>query len=343
MQNKILTKGKGEIAKISVDSIYGFEAFADKNNKKLYINLLKESMSEEVCLIAYCVLDRSAHFVVKGNDKSAIKTYTEFVNSTYASSYKSGKVKIGYPLRSDYSYEKIKSEELKDVIIFIHNLAPDANARNYRYCSYNYLLEGSAGGTRIIISEADGNMTRAEYITWLESSSGKSYISGKDGQESFKKVIAESTKNYLNSLPQSKESTLLFVIADTCIRTGAPYKKVICKLNISYKKRRDILIGTACELVENRGLSFDNAYSLLKLNKESYQKLLIETMVEINRIYGYSYDYIAAKMGLADYSYDILVNILCGLNKRFNYSFEEMCIKFHLQNDILEIRSRCGF
>jgi len=343
MQNKILTKGKGEIAKISVDSIYGYQAFAEKYNKKLFINLLKELMSQEVCLIAYCVTDRSAHFIVKGNDKNAINAYTEFVNSSYASSYKYGKVKIGYPLRSDFSYEKIKSDELKDAIIFVHSLAPDANAKSYKYCSYNYLLDGNAGGTRVIISESDGNMTRAEYLTWLESYSNKSYSYGKKGKESFKKVIIESTQRYLNALPQSKESTLLFVIADTCIRTGAPYKNVICKLGISYKKRRDILIETACEMVGNRGLSFDVAYSLLKLKNESYEKLLVETMVEINRLNGYSYDFIVAKMGLTDYNYDILVNILCGLNKRFTYNFEEMCQKFHLQNDILEIRGRCGF
>ncbi len=343
MENKILTKGKGEIAKISVDSIYGYEAFADKNNKKLYIKLLKDAMSEDVCLIAYCVLDRSAHFVVKGNDKNAIKAYAEIVNSTFASSYKSGKVKIGHPLRSDYSYEKIKSEELKDVIIFIHNLAPQANPNSYPYCSYDYLYEGSSGGTRIIINEADGNMSRAEYLNWLSNAPSKRFSSGKDGAENFKKVITDSTKKYLNALPQAKESALLYVIADTCIRTGAPYKKVINKLGISYKQRRDILIGTACELVINRGYSFDIAYSAMKLANENYNKLMVETMVEINRVHGYSYDYIATQMALADYNYDVLVGILCGLHNRFNYNFEEMCQRFHIQNNILEIRARCGF
>lgn len=339
--NNILTRGMGEIAKISVDSIYGYDAFASKINKKLYIHLLKEAMNESVCLIAYCVLDRSAYFVVKGENKDAVNQYAKNVNFAFASSFDAGKMKMGDPLRSDFSYEKIKSENLDDVVKFVHSLAPDNMPEKYSFCSFGYLLEGSSGGTRIIINET--GVTKAEYASWLNGSIRNTYAYGKDGKENFKKVLKENSKRYLETNTTRNESVLLFVIADTAIRTGTAYKKIIEKMGISYKKRRDLLLGAMCEMIENRAYTFDDAYNKLMLNKESYDKLMVETMVEMNRIKGYSYDYIVAKMGYMDYNYDILVNILCGLHNKFHFNFEEMCKRFHLQNDIINIRNRCGF
>lgn len=343
MQNNILTKGMGEIAKISVDSIYGYEAFASKFNKKVYIHLLKEAMNESVCLIAYCVLDRSAYFVVKGENKQAVNEYAKTVNYAFAANFDAGKIKMGSPLRSDFSYEKIKSDDLDDVVKFVHSMAPNNAPENYKYCSFNYLLEGSSGGTRIIINEMGGNITKADYVMWLSSSVRNTYAVGSSGKEKFKKVLRESCKQYIEPCTVRSESVILFVIADTAIRTGTSYKKIIKRMGISYKNRRDLMIGAMCEMIENRGYSFDDAYNTLMLNKESYDTLMVETMVEMNRLKGFSYDYITAKMGYMDYNYDVLVNILCGLHAKFQYNFEEMCNRFHLQNDIISIRGRCGF
>lgn len=341
MQNKILTKGQGEIAKISVDSIYGYEAFASSSNKKLYIRLLKELMDASVCLIAYCVLDRSAYVVVKGENKAAVKQYIKNVNYAFSHTFEGGKQKIGDALRDDFSYEKIKSDDLGDVVAFVHRLAPNGRMETYSYCSFDYLMDGSTGGTRIIVTETGAN--RAEFTQWLNSTIRKDYTYGKSGQEQLSKVLKGNCKRYLETSAVRTESALVFVIADTILRTGAAYKTVAKKLGISYKKRHDILIATLCELIENRGYSYEEAYSALTLKNENYDKLMVETMVEMNRIKGYSYDYIAAKFKYMDYNYDVLVNVFIKLHQKFGYGFEEMCQRFHLQNDIIAIRSRCGF
>ena len=341
MQNKILTQGQGEIAKISVDSIYGYEAFASKSNKKLYIRLLMELMDESVCLIAYCVLDRSAYVVVKGETKSSVKKYIKNVNYAFNSTFDSGNLKIGDALRSDFSYEKIKSDNLDDVIVFVHSLAPNNRPERYSFCSFDYLMDGGSGGTRIIVTETGA--TKAEFADWLSGSVRNVYLHGKDGNENFNKVLKENCQKYLETSTARTESALVFVIADTVIRTGAPYQKVAKKLGINYKSRHDLLIATLCEMIENRDFTFEDAYGALNLKNESYDKLMVETMVEMNRTKAYSYDYITAKLGYIDYSYDVLVNVLSKLHQKFGYSFEQMCQRFHLQNDIIGIRNRCGF
>lgn len=341
MQNNILVQGKGILTKVAVDAKNGYDAFKSKRNKRLFIEILKDEGNENVCLVAYCVIEGSAHFIVKGNSKTDIDYYIAKVSTRFGTEYDNGKASFGYPLRPECITQKISSADLMDAIAYVHSLAP-VSPEDYEFNSYEYLSEGSSGATAVIIAENGGNLSRSEFLAWLESGSKKHYKQSSRGKEKFNAVLKDSKKRYLN-YHSVEEAIVVFVLAELCDRTGCRYKRAARALGISYKKRRDVMIATLCELMQRRHHSFGESISIMNLNKEDRTTLLMDCIVELNRLHKYSYDHIISVFGVSDFYYDILVEILRGLHRRFNFNFEEMCLMFHLQNEIISIRTRCGF
>ena len=339
MENNILVKGKGLITKIAVSSVNGVDAFEGKRNKRVFIDVLQDEANENVVLVAYCVLDATAHFIIKTNAKSDADKYIAAVTERYAASY-DGYGRSGNPLRGDYVSQKIKSENLSGAVAYVHSLAPTAPA-DYPYCSYGYLFEGTHGGTAVIIAENGGEMTEQEFSKWLSAGSGKGFKSVNSGKESFSSVLKECREKYL--VGNVSESTIVYVLADLCQRSGAKYKKAARALGVSYKERRDLMIGVLIELMQNRGYNFSDAIALMQIYTEDRHALLLDCIVEQNRQNAYSYDHIINSFGVDDFYYDILAEIMRGLHRKYAFGFEELCVKFHVQNDILSIRARCGF
>lgn len=339
MENNILVQGKGIITKLAVNSKNGFDAFHGKRNKKLFINILQDAADENVVLVAYCVLDATAHFIIKSNGKSDVDRYVATVTESYAANYDDkGR---GNPLRADYVSQKIKSAELSKAVAYVHSLSP-VTPIDYPYCSYGYLSEGIHGGTAVIIAENGGSMTEEDFLGWLDTSAGKGYKKVKAGKESFSAVLDESKARYLTG-SNVPERTIIYILADLCERSGAKYKKAAKALGISYKDRRDVMIGVLIELMNGRGYAFPEAVALMQIFTEDRQMLLLDCIVEQNRLRAYSYDHIIHSFGICDYYYDILAEIMRGLHRKYGFGFEELCVKFHVQNDILSIRARCGF
>lgn len=339
MENNILVKGKGLITKIAVSSVNGVDAFEGKRNKKVFVNILQDEANENVVLIAYCVLDSTAHFIIKTNAKSDADKYIAAVVGRYAASYR-GKGRSGNPLRGDYVSQRIKSENLSGAVAYVHNLAP-ATPADYPYCSYGYLSEGIHGGTAVIIAENGGEMTEKEFMNWLSATSGKGFKNVNTGKESFSSVLQESREKYL--VGNVSEATMVYVLADLCQRSGAKYKKAARALGVSYKDRRDLMISTLTEFMQNRGYNFSEAIAVMQIFTEDRHALLLDCIVEQNRQNAYSYDHIINSFGVDDFYYDILAEIMRGLHRKYAFGFEELCVKFHVQNDILSIRARCGF
>lgn len=341
MENNILERGSGYLGKVTVDSVHGYAALKGRKNKRLYIKLLKDEADENVCLVAYCILDSTAHFIVKGNTQADIDGYVARVNSRYDAEYDFGKVSKGYPFRVDYELRKLRSEELTEAIAYIHALAPCA-ADSYDFNSYSYLYEGQCGGTAVIIAENGGNMSRQQFLSLLGMGSRRSYGSGIKEKEKLKAVIKDLSARYLNR-PNVEEKVVVFVLASICDRCRVGYLKAAKALGFKKGERRDLMISTLCDMITRRGHGFSDSVEIMQLYGEDRNVLLIECIVELNRIYQYSYDHIISVFGIKDYYYDIVVEIFRDLNRRFNYNFEELCLKFHLQNDIISIRNRCGF
>lgn len=339
--NNILMQGKGVLTKVAVDSINGYDVFKSKRNKRLFIGILQDEANERVCLVAYCVIDGSAHFIVKADSKADTDAYVAKVSSRFGAEYDEGKASYGYPLRPECITQKVTSDGLTDAIAYVHALAPCA-PDGYEFNSYDYIAGGQTGAAAVVIAENGGNLSRSEFMSMLESGSSKHYKPSSIGKEKFNTVLKDAKKRYL-SYPNVEEATIVFVLAELCDRCSAGYRKAARALGISYKKRRDVMIATLCDLMQRRGRGFSESVAVMRLVKEDRSELLMDCIVELNRLHRYSYDHIISVFGVRDFYYDILVEILRGLHRRFNFGFEELCEKFHLQNDIIAVRTRCGF
>ncbi|MBR1747844.1 MAG: hypothetical protein IJ735_06525 [Clostridia bacterium] len=341
--DSILERGKGLIVKVALDSISGFDAFAKKKQKQLFIDILQDCAGEDVVLIAYCVLDASAHFIVKGVDKKSIDRYISAVTNAYASEYAGDNAPFGYPFRGDYITQRIPSESLTDAVAYVHQLAP-STPDDYAYNSYSYLYEGTCGGVAVIMAESGNTLTRADFLTIIGAGARGKYKRLMKNGEKFSVVLAEDKARYLADR-NNPEETVVFVLGDLCDRTFCGYKKAAKALTIHYKRQRDVMIATVIDLMMRRGRSFMEAYAIMQLQKlgEDMAKIELECIVELNRVYSYSYDHILTILGIGDFYYDLVVEIFRGLNRKYRMTFEELAQKFHLQHDIISIRARCGF
>ena len=338
----ILERGKGLIVKVALDSVSGFDAFGKKKQKKLFIDVLKDAADQNVVLIAYCVLDASAHFIVKGVDKRAIDTYIKDVTEGYAAQYDGDNPSFGYPFRSNYLTQNIPSGGLLDAVSYVHMLAPTA-PDEYEYNSYADLYEGTCGGVAVIMAECGNALTREEFLASIGAGFRGKYTSLLNGKEKFSDVLKEDKLRYLADR-NNAEATVVFVLGDLCDRTGCGYKKAAKALAIDYVRQRDVMIATLCDLMMRRGRSFFDAIAILKLDaKENKNTVLLECIVELNRVNSFSYDHILSVIGVNDFYYDLVVEIFRGLNRKYGMTFEELCQRFHLQHEIISIRSRCGF
>ena len=342
MDNNILEKGKGIIMKVAFDSVSTFDGFAKKRDKRLFIDILQDEANLDVVLIAYCVLDASAHFIVKGNGKSAVDKYISAVAKRYNAEYAGGSSALGYPLRSEYVSQKIASDGLTDAVAYVHMLAPTAPDA-YEYNSYGYLYDGTCGGAAVIIAESGGELNRSEFLDLIGAGYRNKYKTIKrSNKESFRKVLKADKKAYLHDRNNAEE-TVVFVLSDLIDRTGCNYKRAARVLGISYKRQRDVMISTICDMMLRRKHDFYEAVELMQLYKEDKNMLLLGCIVEYNRVYQYSYDHILSVIGVNDFYYDLVVEIFRGLKRKYNFGFEELCQKFHIVHEIISIRSRCGF
>lgn len=341
MESVILERGQGFLGKVTVNSVYGYEAFKSKKNKRLYIKILKEEAGADVCLVAYCVTDDAAHVIAKGITGEDVSNYISRANSIYEREYDCGKISKGYPFRPEMDLKRLRSEELNDAIAYVHSMAPVA-PNCYDYNSFKYLYEGRSGGTAVILAENGGDLTREEFISAINYGSVRAYGEKAQGKEKFGPVLKDLKMRYLDR-PGLEEKTVVFVLASLCDRCGIGYEKAAKALGFKKGDRRDVMISTLCDMMLRRGHNFGESVDIMQLYKEDRNELLMACIVEINRVYQYSYDHIISAFGVRDLYYDIVVEIFCNLHRKYNYNFEELCLKFHLQNDIISIRQRCGF
>lgn len=340
--DSILQRGKGLILKVALDSVSGLDAFAKKRQKRLFIELLKDAADQNVVLIAYCVLDASAHFIVKGTDKKSIDRYIDTVTKNYASQYDGDEPGFGYPFRGNFVTQKIDSNGLLDAVAYVHMLAPCA-PDEYDYNSYKYLYDGTCGGVAVLMAESGDTLSRAEFLEKIGYGFRGRYKSLLNKPEKFSEVLKEDKLRYL-AARNNPEATVVFVLGDLCARTGCGYKKAAKALAINYGRQRDVMIATIIDLMERRKMSFLNVFGLLRLDGlEDKNVVLLECIVELNRVHSYSYDHILTVLDVNDFYYDLVVEIFRGLNRKYGMTFEELCQRFHLQHQIISIRSRCGF
>lgn len=117
--------------------------FHHKENKEKYLYLIQKYYSKyEITIIAYCIMDNHAHFIMYTEDIQNISLYMHKVNSIYAIDYNKHNERVGYVFRDRYKSQYIYDRDyLFKCIKYIHMNPVKANLvkseQDYKYSSYH--------------------------------------------------------------------------------------------------------------------------------------------------------------------------------------------------------------
>ncbi|NLL56471.1 MAG: hypothetical protein GX242_04580 [Clostridiales bacterium] len=333
----IMQANEGVIYKYIINTVKGNHALKSDAGKENYIEQLFEYENQNVCLIGYCILNTQVQLIVKGSNKKVLNNYIKNVNRSFYVAMSLS----GYPFNPIINSARIGNKNLLNKINELHQFAP-AGPAMYPYCSYRYLEEGQTDAV-IIIKNASGNVDMS-LQDFERAMNEKVKVKQKTmfENEPFAIVLEQVQRRYIAKSGTTSESNIIFIMAELCDRTRLSYNKVAAKMGIS-KKRRDILIGVVCDMVIRRNYTIDTVIAKLKLKKVSRTGIILEAIAELNRVYNYSYDCILSLLGINDSGHNLLAVLVKGICEQFNEVFETVCVKFHLQGDLVALRARCGY
>lgn len=120
--------------------------FEKNENKEKYLFLMKKYYENyNIKIIAYCIMNNHAHFLIYSDDIKQISNYMHKINSIYAMDYNTINKRVGYLFRDRYKSQYINNREyLFKCIKYIHLNPVKAHIvkeeRQYKYSSYNDFL-----------------------------------------------------------------------------------------------------------------------------------------------------------------------------------------------------------
>ena len=340
--HELTIRGSGYIEYVILDCIYGYDVFEKPENRAIMAEILQTSSSIGAAAVTfcYCLIPGSAHLLVKGDTEQAVKTYVAIVTTLFEERYDNGRRSVGYPFKPVTTFNQMGgTRELWNTMLHIYGLSPDS-VQTYPYNSFAYVMQGNTLANLVMGVELSIVHPKIFENKLLSKVRYGKYLN--NAPEKFNTVMKDMQKRY--SLPngQLTEDMLALVIGETCARTREPYFKVTKKMKC-YEGRHDLTISVTASYILRRRCSFDRATSDMGMGTEDPRKLLLETIIEINRLTDYSYEYITRQlMRVDDGKYEILVSVFRLLNEAYGYGFHELCQKFHIVKDIMYIGTRCG-
>ncbi len=342
--HKLTVRGGGYIGLFTFDCVYGYDVFQNEENKQKYANLLETSseVGQAAVTMAYCILSGSVHTLVKADSESIARVYMKVINDEFERTYDDGARSVGYPFRARFDLKKISgAHAIWNALGEIHGYSAMDGETN-PYNSLSYLMRGNTIANLILGIEL-GISDITTFGNKLSSRITFKPYKGKTGYEKLNEVLEDMRKRYVYPYARVKEETFALIIGETSARSGRPYAKVAKKMHC-YKGRHDLTVTTLCSFMIRRKYTFDQSTNMLQLGSENMNNLIIETLAELNRLTGYSYDYIVKKMlCIRDTDYRLLATVFIHLHKAYGWNFVELCEKYHIARDAMYIRSLCNF
>lgn len=132
---------------IMVQGINKEYIFDTKRNIEKYLELIYKN-NEGVTIIAYCIMNNHAHFLVQTNFVENIERWMRKSNTSYAMYYNKKNERVGYVYRNRYKVQTIKHiEHLYLCIDYIHDNPVKAgmvkHRKEYEFSSYTKLYLGN--------------------------------------------------------------------------------------------------------------------------------------------------------------------------------------------------------
>ena len=138
----------GNLYHVMVQGINKEKIFDKDIEKKIYIKLMFENaFSNNIKIIAYCIMDNHAHLLLSIKDISSMSNFMKIINLKFAIIYNEIQNRVGVVFRNRFKSELIYDEKyFYNCVRYIHNNPVKAgivdNAKNYKFSSANnYSLE----------------------------------------------------------------------------------------------------------------------------------------------------------------------------------------------------------
>ena len=118
--------------------------FKENRFKNEYLKILKNNIKKsEIQIIAFCMMDNHAHFLLKASNIKEISSFMQKTNSVYAKYYNFMRERVGYVFKDRFLSEPILNQKyLVQCIKYIHLNPVKAGmvkeCKEYKYSSYTY-------------------------------------------------------------------------------------------------------------------------------------------------------------------------------------------------------------
>lgn len=138
---------KSNYVHLIIQGINRENVFQKKDWKEDYIKILKTKIEDmNIEILAYCIMDNHAHFLIYYEKIEEISSLMKKVNTTYAMRYNKINKRVGFVFRDRFYTQPILNEgQLYNCLVYIHKNPIKAricfDMKDYNYSSYNEYLK----------------------------------------------------------------------------------------------------------------------------------------------------------------------------------------------------------
>jgi len=235
---------------INKEYVFNKHEFIEKY-KKIILNKKEKS---NVTILAYCIMNNHAHFLIFSEKIEYLSKFMQRVNTSYSQYYNKIHKRVGYVFRDRfYSEDILNTKHLYRCIKYIHNNPVKAKICNfmhqYKYSSYNEFLDKKTiineDSIKILFGNSKDYKKDFYLIHNLEEKDDIIFRDIKDKE--IKDFIKENEKKYNKSINELKKD-----------------KKILIKLVKDARKETAV---TLTELAKMLDLSKSTIHNYSKKNK----------------------------------------------------------------------------
>lgn len=209
--------------------------FKENYHKDNYINLIKKyAKVYNIVLLAYCVMDNHAHFLIFTEEIKQLSLFMQNVNSKFAVNYNKDSSRVGYVFRGRYNSQYIKDKKyLLNCLQYIHMNPVKANMTSkpgdYKYSTYNDYIDKKGIVNDNILTKIFG--CTENYLNIFLNISNKEFevmdIDREDKNfEIATKLFLEKNKTTVEEIKENNELLIKF-----------------CKELVVYKKYKQVQVS----------------------------------------------------------------------------------------------------
>ena len=213
--------------------------FQENEEKKKYLNLLKKYYKKQkVDIIAYCIMDNHAHFLLYADSIQNISKFMQQVNSQYAMYYNKKHERVGYVYRNRFkSVPIMRREQLYTCIKYIHMNPVKARMvkeeKDYQYPSYNdYINQNGFLNQKILSFVFNSNDNYIEKFKAIEYEELNLENEPANFEKALKDFLIKEKKN-LKEIQKSKNLIKKFMVYLTSKNYKFTKKEVVEVLKMS--------------------------------------------------------------------------------------------------------------